>query len=256
MFEEINNDAHILRAEMDVPAGTLAIIADPEQLFEEDVFSQAGEYSLDQLPNFPKVKDVPSPVLKLIGVGDVPVLILHTKPLLETGYEVNGLAYPVRLLGRLGIRSILFCERADPVDVEDKEEEGFFLIEDHVNFMGRNPLVGPNFEAWGPRFPDMSCPYDPLLSERVARSAAGAGVRLKKAVYAGFQPEHLEDRSVYASHMQKSGATIAGSSLVQEVIVARHMGIRVCALAHASMHSGVFPAEMIRLLVKEMSGLY
>ena len=255
VFEEIHNDIPILRSAMDVPSGTLAVIADEDHQFGEGVFSLAGECSLNSLPNFSKIPDAPPPVLKLYRGGDVPLLIVHSKPRLETGYDVKGITYPIRLLGQMGIRSVLFIERAHPVDGEVQGGGGLFLIEDHVNFTGLNPLVGPNHEAWGPRFPDMSCPYDPLLSESLARAAAGTGVRLKKAVYAGFHPNQLVERSVYAAHMRKSGATIAGSSLVQEVIVARHMGIRVCALAHASMHSGVFPAELVRFLMKEMSGL-
>jgi purine-nucleoside phosphorylase len=104
------------------------------------------------------------------------------------------------------------------------------LIADHLNLLGDNPLIGPNDDALGPRFPDMTEPYDVGL-RRIAREVAVAnGITLREGVYAAVQGPNLETRAEYR-FLRAVGADVVGMSTVPEVIVARHGGMRVLGLS-------------------------
>lgn len=250
MFEEIHHDSLILRATLGIPTGVFAVCTDSDKRLDSGCFRLDGEIPLDSLPNSPRSKTATAPVLRLYRRNGVPLLMVHSKPRFGMGYEAHEIAYGIRLLGHSGIGSLLLVDRVHHVDVG--AEDSLFLIEDHVNFMGVNPLVGPNHESWGPRFPDMSLPYDPELSEVVKLAAERHGLSLSKAVYAGFLSEHPADKGEYINHMRKAGADLAGSSLVQEVIVARHMGIRVCALAHLQERRAELPDVMLAEILDQL----
>jgi purine-nucleoside phosphorylase len=104
------------------------------------------------------------------------------------------------------------------------------LITDHINLQGANPLEGPNVEEWGPRFPDMSEPYDREFQDIAERSALEMGLRLVQGVYVAVVGPNLETRAEYR-FLRGIGADVVGMSTVPEVIVARHMGLRVLAFS-------------------------
>ena len=104
------------------------------------------------------------------------------------------------------------------------------LIDDHINLLGFNPLIGPNEEEWGPRFPDMSQPYCRELGALAAKVALQSGVHLQKGVYVAVAGPNLETRAEYRM-LKNMGADVVGMSTVPEVIVARHMGLPVLAFS-------------------------
>lgn len=104
------------------------------------------------------------------------------------------------------------------------------LLSDHINLQGSNPLVGRNHEAWGPRFPDMSEPYDLELRHLARECALRSGITLHEGVYVAVLGPLLETRAEYR-YLLDIGADVVGMSTVPEVIVARHMGLRVAALS-------------------------
>jgi purine-nucleoside phosphorylase len=104
------------------------------------------------------------------------------------------------------------------------------LITDHINLQGLNPLVGMNVDAWGPRFPDMSEPYDVELREKAEALALQLGIKLQQGVYVAVTGPNLETKAEYR-FLRAIGADVVGMSTVPEVIVARHMGLRVLAMS-------------------------
>src|SRR5207253_3157578 len=104
------------------------------------------------------------------------------------------------------------------------------VIEDHINLMGDNPLVGVNDDRLGPRFPDMSRPYDPLLVERALEIARHEDIVAHRGVYVGVTGPNLETRAEYR-FLRLIGADVVGMSTVPEVIVAVHAGMRVLGLS-------------------------
>ena len=104
------------------------------------------------------------------------------------------------------------------------------LLDDHINLLGENPLTGPNLDALGPRFPDMSRAYDPELQEIAISSAMELGIPLRRGVYVAVAGPNLETRAEYRM-LRRIGADVVGMSTVPEVIVARHQGLRVLGLA-------------------------
>lgn len=147
-------------------------------------------------------------------------------------YEGHGLGevtFPVRVLRGLGAEVLIVSNAAGGMNPHYRLGD-LMLIEDHINLMGDTPLRGPNDERLGPRFPDMSAPYDAALIERAAAIARDASFRLLQAVLVAVPGPQLETRAEYA-FLSSIGADVVGMSTVPEVITAVHAGLRVCALS-------------------------
>jgi purine-nucleoside phosphorylase len=144
------------------------------------------------------------------------------------GYSLPEITFPVRVLHALGAEVLLVsgaCGGMHPL----WEAGELVLLDDFINLLGDNPLIGPNVDAWGPRFPDMSEPFDRDL-QAVARDAAlRRGITLHRGVYVAVTGPNLETRAEYRM-LRAMGADVVGMSTVPEVIVARHMGMRVLGI--------------------------
>jgi purine-nucleoside phosphorylase len=145
------------------------------------------------------------------------------------GHSLQDLAFPVRVMKALGARSLVVTNIAGAVN------PGFALgdimaITDHINLLGSNPLVGPNHESIGPRFPDMSEPYNRELLRKLAPVAAARGIALRTGVYACMSGPCLETAAEYRM-LRILGADAVGMSTVPEVIAAVHAGLKVAALS-------------------------
>ncbi len=145
------------------------------------------------------------------------------------GYTLAQVTWPVRVLRALGAGTLIVsnaCGGMHPLwDAGD-----LVLLADHINFLGDNPLVGPNDDAAGPRFPDMSCPYDAELRAAARAVALERGLVLREGVYVAVTGPNLETRAEYRM-LRTLGADVVGMSTVPEVIVARQLGMRVLGLS-------------------------
>ncbi|MFO0757448.1 MAG: purine-nucleoside phosphorylase [Byssovorax sp.] len=161
--------------------------------------------------------------------GDVPVACLQGRVHLYEGHDPERVVFGVRLLARLGCKAVLLTNAAGGLDAAHAPGD-LMLIVDHLNLMGKNPLSGPNQDALGPRFPDMSEAYDRGLREAAIAAALEVGVPLQQGVYAGLLGPSYETPAEIRM-LRVLGASAVGMSTVPEVIALRHMGVRAAAIS-------------------------
>jgi purine-nucleoside phosphorylase len=157
------------------------------------------------------------------------VALMQGRLHLYEGWTAGDIALPVRLLRRLGAERLVVTNAAGALDPDLRPGE-VMMIEDHLNFTGASPLTGPNDDALGLRFPDMSRAYDPDLRDLARRAAEAANLPLRTGIYAGVAGPQLET-SAERRFLRASGADAVGMSTVIEVIAAVHAGMRVLGLS-------------------------
>jgi purine-nucleoside phosphorylase len=157
------------------------------------------------------------------------VAILQGRVHLYEGWSAQDVALPIYLLRSLGARTLVITNAAGALD-PDYAPGDAMLIEDHLNFTGATPLTGPNEDRLGPRFPDMSRPYDPELRALALAAASEVGEPLRRGIYAGVAGPALET-SAERRFLRGAGADAVGMSTVLEVIAAAHAGFRTLGLS-------------------------
>ncbi len=145
------------------------------------------------------------------------------------GYSLQEVTFPVRVMAKLGAKILIVTNAAGGMDLHYKKGQ-LVLIEDHINFMGVNPLVGPNDDRLGPRFPDMSQPYSKRLLEITEKTGRELKIDVGRGVYVGVLGPNLETRAEYRM-LRQMGADLVGMSTVPEVLVGVHMGMEILGVA-------------------------
>ena len=183
-----------------------------------------------EIPGFP-LSTVESHEGRLIAgtLRGVQVLAMQGRFHLYEAYSAQQVTLPVRVMAALGVGTLVISNAAGGMNPAFRRGD-LMLLTDHLNLQGANPLTGPNADEWGPRFPDMSEPYDVPLREAALAAAEAAGIRLQQGVYAAVVGPNLESRAEYR-YLLGIGADAVGMSTVPEVIVGRHMGLRCMAVS-------------------------
>jgi purine-nucleoside phosphorylase len=194
-----------------------------------DAFEAQWTSPTGALPHFPETEEDADRTLAVGTLDGTPVAVLDGALPLHDGFTPRQVAFPVRMLAEAGVGTLLFANAAGSVHPE-MEPADLFLLTDHINFQGANPLVGPNVEEWGPRFPDMSEPYDPDLRRTAERVALQEGMQLQKGIYFAVLGPNLGTPAEYRM-ARTLGGDVVGTSMVPEVIAARHMDRRVMAVS-------------------------
>ena len=188
------------------------------------------ELPYKDIPHFP-VSTVESHTGKLLMgyLGGKPVMAMQGRFHYYEGYSMNQIVFPIRVAKMLGIQTLLVSNACGGLN--PKFERGdIMLINDHINFLGDNPLIGPNDPDLGPRFPDMSQPYTKHLLVTANQVALDAGIKIHQGVYLAVSGPMLETRAEYR-YMRQLGADVVGMSTVPEVIAAVHMGMKVLGIS-------------------------
>ena len=188
-------------------------------------------------------------VLHLGTLAGAPVVVMQGRFHFYEGYTLQDVTFPVRVMKLLGAEVLVVSAASGGLNPLWKPGE-LVLLDDHINLLGDNPLVGPNLDELGPRFPDMSEPYDGKLQELAMEVASEAGIPLRRGVYVAVQGPNLETRAEYRM-LRGMGADVVGMSTVPEVIVARHMGMRVMGvtiITDACLPDALEPADMATII--------
>ena len=194
------------------------------------------------IPNFP-VTTVTSHRGRLLWgrLQGQPILAFQGRFHLYEGYSPLEVTFPLRVLQELGVTTLILSNAAGGLNPAMAAGD-LMLITDHINLTGENPLVGPNEDSWGERFPDMSGAYDRQLADLAATAAQNAGIRLHRGVYAGLKGPCLETPAEIR-FLRTIGADAVGFSTVQEAIAAVHAGMRVLGLSTiTNVHNPDTPA--------------
>ncbi|HET9000912.1 MAG TPA: purine-nucleoside phosphorylase [bacterium] len=182
------------------------------------------------IPRFPVPNASGHPGRLVVGrLEDRPVIMMQGRVHLYEGYTSAEVTLSIRVLAALGVRILIVTNAAGGITRRFRPGD-LMVITDHINFTGTNPLIGPNDEALGPRFPDLSGAYDPDLVVLALRAARDEGVPVRQGVYLAVSGPSYETPAELTM-MARWGADAVGMSTVSEVIVARHAGIRVLGIS-------------------------
>ncbi len=194
-----------------------------------DALEEAAVLPFAEIPHFPASTVDGHRGALVVGLcRGVPVAVLKGRVHFYEGYRLDEVVFPVRVLGRLGVRTLVLTNAAGAINPAFAPGD-LMVIEDHLNLLG-NPLLGRNEDALGPRFPDMSEAYDRRLRDALEASGRAAGARVHRGVYVAMTgPSYETPAEIRMARVL--GADAVGMSTVPEVIAARHMGMRVAGLS-------------------------
>src|SRR5581483_5973421 len=184
----------------------------------------------ETIPHFPRATALGHRGQFVCGtIAGLGVVTMEGRFHLYEGYTAAQITLPVRVMHALGIELLIISNASGGLNPEHQPGD-LLIIDDHINLMGANPLVGPNDDALGPRFPDLSRPYDPDLIERALSIAAREGIVAHRGIYIALTGPNYETRAEYR-FLRMIGGDVVGMSTVPEVIVAAHCGLRVLAIS-------------------------
>lgn len=186
--------------------------------------------SYDNIPHFP-VSTVESHAGKLLfgTLGGKEIVAMQGRFHYYEGYSMQQIAFPVRVLKALGAGTLLVSNACGGLNTNFRRGD-IMLINDHINMLGDNPLIGPNDDELGPRFPDMSQPYTESLLDLAETVALENGIKMHEGVYLALSGPTLETKAEYR-FLGLIGADVVGMSTVPEVIAAVHMGMDVMGIS-------------------------
>jgi purine-nucleoside phosphorylase len=197
--------------------------------FAEDL-TNAVRIPYTEIPSFPRSTAIGHAGQLVIGKsGEVPVAVMQGRVHLYEGYSAAEVVFPTRVLGRMGIRTLILTNAAGGINAEYGQGT-LVILRDHINLQGQNPLVGGNDGRFGPRFPDMSYTYSKRYREIALEEAKKLSIPPREGVYAGLLGPSYETPAEIR-YLRTIGADLVGMSTVPEAIAARHMGINVLAIS-------------------------
>jgi purine-nucleoside phosphorylase len=195
-----------------------------------DQLTSAARIPYAQIPTFPRSTAIGHAGQMVIGnVGGISVAAMQGRVHLYEGYSAKEVAFPVRVFARMGIRAVVLTNAAGGINPEYKQG-ALVAVSDHINLQGHNPLVGPNDDRLGPRFPDMTKAYWKPYREATIEEARKLGMTVYQGVYAAMLGPSYETPAEIR-YLRAIGADLVGMSTVNEVVVAVHAGLRVLAIS-------------------------
>lgn len=185
-------------------------------------------------------------------VNDVPVVLMKGRVHFYEGYEMTDVVMPTRIMGLLEAKKLILTNAAGGVNTAF-EPGDLMMITDHISTFVKSPLIGPNLEELGPRFPDMSHVYDPKLCEKIREASQKLGISLREGVYVQCTGPNYETPAEIRM-MRTLGADAVGMSTVCEAMAANHMGMKVCGISCiTNMAAGILDQPLDHKEVQEVA---
>jgi purine-nucleoside phosphorylase len=229
LLEQLDAAAAHVRARSDLHPAVGLVLGSGLGAFAETL-DDAVTVPYREIPHFPTSTAVGHKGELVLGRSrGVPVAVMAGRVHFYEGYSLQQVVFPVRVLGRLGVRTLVVTNAAGAVNTSYRPGE-LMLLDDHINLMGGHPLIGPNEDTLGQRFFDMSCAYDPALRALAREAAQAAGLAVHSGVYLALTGPSYETPAEIRM-LRALGADAVGMSTVPEVLAARHMGLRVLGLS-------------------------
>jgi len=195
-----------------------------------DEFEEAAKIPYARIPNFPRSTAIGHVGQLVLGkIGGIALAGMQGRVHLYEGYSAKQVAFPVRVFQRMGVKAIIVTNAAGGINLS-YSEGALVALRDHINLQGANPLIGPNDDRFGPRFPDMTHAYDPEFRRFVADAGRQLSLNLHEGVYLALAGPNYETPAEIHS-FRNLGADLVGMSTVPEVLAARHSGIRVLGIS-------------------------
>ncbi len=249
LYDRIADAASVIRERTELRPEVAIVLGTGLGALAREIES-ATEIAYDDIPGFP-LSTVESHTGRLLcgRLGGRPVVAMQGRFHRYEGYDLREVTFAIRVLHALGAGTLVVsnaCGGMHPLWAPGD----LVLLSDHINLLGDNPLIGPNDERLGPRFPDMSAPYDPALRALARAAALELGIVLREGVYVAVPGPNLETRAEYRM-LRGMGADVVGMSTVPEVIVAVHEGMRVIGLSIITdqcLPDALEPADIGRII--------
>jgi len=195
-----------------------------------DELTGATRIPYEKIPEFPRSTAVGHAGVLVVGkAGSIAVAAMQGRVHLYEGYSAREVGFATRVFGRLGIRSAILTNAAGGINPAFKQG-ALVVIRDHINLQGTNPLIGPNDERFGPRFPDMTQAYWRPYRDIALAEGGKLGIEAHEGVYSAL-PGPSYETPAEIRYLRAIGADLVGMSTVPEVIAAHHMGIRVLGIS-------------------------
>ena len=229
LFDRIDNAARIIQARTDIEPRVAIVLGTGLGGLAGRIESPVVIDYRD-IPGFP-LSTVESHAGRLLlgHMSGCPVVAMQGRFHLYEGYTLEQATFPVRVMRRLGAHTLIVSNACGGMH-PDWQAGDLMLIADHINLLGNNPLIGPNDDRLGPRFPDCGALYDGGLRALARRVASEQGTVLREGVYVAVAGPNLETRAEYRM-LRTIGADVVGMSTVPEVLVAAHGGMRILGIS-------------------------
>ena len=204
-----------------------------------DEFGSATRIDYKKIPDFPRSTALQHAGRLVIGmVEGIPVVAMQGRVHFYEGYTMQQVTFPMRVLARMGVKAAILTNAAGAINT-DFQQGALVVLRDHINFQGTNPLIGAHDQRWGVMFPDMSRAYDREFRAAALEEGKKLGLSMFEGVYGAVTGPSYETPAEIR-FFRTAGADLVGMSTVPEVIVARHMGVRVLGISCATnMAAGV-----------------
>jgi len=217
-----------------------------------DDLTEAVRIPYAHIPTFPRSTAIGHAGQLVVGKsGEVPVAVMQGRVHLYEGYSAAEVAFPTRVLRRMGVRALILTNAAGGINLE-YGQGALVIVRDHINLQGQNPLTGANDERFGPRFPDMSYTYSQRYRDIALAEAKELSIPGREGVYAALAGPSYETPAEIR-YLRTIGADLVGMSTVPEAIVARHMGMSVLAISCVTnMAAGILDRPLVHEEVLEV----